>query len=226
MENLQIPDKYEITSMETLKVVSDPRRLEILKQVGILNRKGERCTVKQLGELMETPPTKLYYHVNMLEDHGLLVVGETQVVSGIIEKHYQVCAMNISISQDLMGMNETEDRHGQLAQILSSIEELIKNSIENLNTSLHTIFEEARLEKEEGIPAREQITMDVRNHEVILTREQAKEYIDKLAEIHDQFSDLSDLNITAETDEMLYFGVTEMIVPYYHRTKNPHHKKD
>jgi len=224
MNDLQIPDKLEITSMETLKVVGDPRRLEILKQVGMLNRKGEYCTVKQLGKLMEMPPTKLYYHVNMLEDHELLVVGETKIVSGIIEKHFQVCAMNISVSQDLMAMNETEDRHGQLTQIFGSIEDLLKNSMNNLETSLQTIFEEATLEKEEGIPAREQIAMDVRNHEVVLAREQAKEYIEKLAVIHDQFSAVSDENLKSESDEILYFGVTQMIVPLYHRTQNPHNK--
>lgn len=221
MDELQIPERLEITSVETLKVISDPRRMDILRQVGILNRKGNRCTVKELGKLMEMPPTKLYYHVNMLEEHGLLVVGDTKIVSGIIEKHYQVCAMNIGVSPDLMGMNDTEDRHGQLTQILSSIEGLMKNSIENLNTSLQTIYEEGKLDEEEGIPARDQMAMDVRSDELVLTREQAKDYIEKLAEIHNEFSDLSDQNITAESDEMLYFGVLEMIAPYYHRTKNP-----
>ena len=68
MEELQIPEKIEITSMETLKALSDPLRMDILKQVGIANRKGDRITVKQLGKLLDMPPTKLYYHVNMLEE--------------------------------------------------------------------------------------------------------------------------------------------------------------
>lgn len=225
MEELQIPERIEISSMETLKAVSDPFRLDILKYVGMINRKGERCTVKQLSKLVGKPPTKLYYHVNMLEEHGLLVVGATQIVSGIIEKHYQVCAMNIGVSQDLMAMNETEDRDEQIAQIVGSIEELMNNSLTNLKTSLQTIFEEATLEKEEGIPAREQVALDVRNNEVVLTREQAEEYKQRLVEIHDQFSDLSDENQKSESDETLYFGVTQMIVPLYHRTENPHNKK-
>ena len=221
MEELQIPEKIEIDSMETLKALSDPLRMDILKQVGIANRKGERVTVKQLGKLLDLPPTKLYYHVNMLEEHELLIVGETKIVSGIIEKHYQVCAMNISISKDLMALNETEDREGQLAQVIQSIEELLENTIQNMKTSMHTIFAEAKQEKDEGIQAREQIQMDVRNNEIILTREQAKAYMAKLNEVHEEYSKLSDQNLHAEDGEALYFGVTHLIVPLYHRTKNP-----
>ena len=221
MEELQIPEKIEIESMETLKAVSDPLRIDILKQVGIANRKGERVTVKQLGKLLDLPPTKLYYHVNMLEEHELLIVGETKIVSGIIEKHYQVCAMNISISKDLMALNETEDREGQLAQVIQSIEDLLENTIQNMETSMHTIFAEAKQEKDEGIQAREQIQMDVRNNEIILTREQAKAYMAQLNEVHEEYSKLSDQNLHADDGEALFFGVTHLIVPLYHRTKNP-----
>ncbi len=221
IDELQIPEKLEITDLETLKALSDPLRLDILKQVGIRNRKGERCTVKQLGKLLDMPPTKLYYHVNLLEEHDLLVVGDTQIVSGIIEKHYQVCAMNISVSQDLMAMNETEDRQDQLSQILDSIEDLMKNSMRNLRTSMETIFEEAKLEKEEGVPAREQIKMDVNNYELVLTRQQAQKYMNQLEELRTKFSEISNGNLKSDEKDTLFFGITQMIVPYYHRTPNP-----
>ena len=225
MDELQIPERMEITDLETLKALSDPLRLDILKQVGIFNHKGERCTVKQLGKLLGMPPTKLYYHVNILEEHDLLVVGDTQIVSGIIEKHYQVCAMNISVSQDLMAVNESEDRQGQLSEILQSIEDLITNSMRNLRTSMDTIYKEVKLEKEEGIPAREQIQMDVNSYELVLTRQQAQEYMDLLGELRTKFSDLSADNLNSEDKDTLYFGVTQMIVPYYHRSPNPNQPK-
>lgn len=221
MDELQIPERLEITDLETLKALSDPLRLDILKQVGILNRKGERCTVKQLGKILGMPPTKLYYHVNLLEEHELLVVGDTKVVSGIIEKHYQVCAMNISVSQDLMALNETEDREGQLSQILDSVEDLLTNSMRNLRTSMETIYEEAKLEKEEGVPAREQIQMDVNNYELVLTRQEAQEYMDLLNELRVKFSKVSDDNLKTDDKNTLFFGITQMIVPYYHRSPNP-----
>ena len=221
MDELQIPERMEITDLETLKALSDPLRLDILKQVGILNRKGERCTVKQLGKLLGMPPTKLYYHVNLLEEHDLLVVGDTQIVSGIIEKHFQVCAMNISVSQDLMAVDESEDRQGQLSQILQSIEDLINNSLRNLRTSMETMFEEVKIEKEEGVLAREQIQMDVNNYELVLTRQQAQEYMNLLEELRTKYSEISTKNLESGDKDTLFFGITQMLVPYYHRTPNP-----
>ena len=221
MDELQIPERMEITDLETLKALSDPLRLDILKQVGILNRKGERCTVKQLGKLLGMPPTKLYYHVNLLEEHDLLVVGDTQIVSGIIEKHFQVCAMNISVSQDLMAVDESEDRQGQLSQILQSIEDLINNSLRNLRTSMETMFEEVKIEKEEGVLAREQIQMDVNNYELVLTRQQAQDYMNLLQELHTKYSEISTKNLESGDKDTLFFGITQMLVPYYHRTPNP-----
>lgn len=226
MESLNIPDRLEIEDLNTLKALSDPLRLEILKHVGILNRKQERCTVKQLGEMLGMPPTKLYYHVKMLEEHGLLVVGETKIVSGIIEKHYQVCAMNIGVSQDLMVKDDSGDKEGQLDQILQSVQDLTTNAIQNLNTSLRTIYEEVKLEKEEGIPAREQLAMDVSSFELVLTRDQAKDYIGKITEISKEISRLSDQNLESGNEDALHFGVLSLIVPYYHRTPNPNKTQD
>ena len=225
MDELQIPERMEITELETLKALSDPLRLDILKQVGILNHKGERCTVKQLGKLLGMPPTKLYYHVNLLEEHDLLVVGDTQIVSGIIEKHYQVCAMNISVSQDLMTVDESEDRQGQLSQILQSIEDLLNNTMQNLRTSMETIFEEVKLEREEEIAAREQIQMDVNAYELVLTRQQAQEYMNLLGELRTKFTELSTDNLKSDAKDTLFFGVTQMVVPYYHRSPNPDKSK-
>lgn len=80
--------EFIIEDVETLKVPSDPRRLRILELFG-----REPRTVKQVAAMMQTPASKLYYHVNLMEQHGLLRVIETRVVSGIIEKHYQATAV-------------------------------------------------------------------------------------------------------------------------------------
>lgn len=226
MEELHIPETLEITNMEKLKAISDPLRFEILKQIGLVNRKGERCTVKQLGKLLKMPPTKLYYHVNILEEHELLVVGETQVVSGIIEKHYQVCAMHISVSQDLMAMENQEDRQGQLNQIIQSIQDLANSNLQNLRTSLQTIYDEAKREKEGGPPAQEQIAMDVSSNELLLTREQAKEFILRLTELHKEYDEISNNNLNENVADGLFFGYFKMLVPYYHRKPQADQSED
>lgn len=53
-----------ITDLETLKVLADPLRLSIIEY---LSRPG---TVKKIAEKLDKPPTKLYYHFNLLENMG------------------------------------------------------------------------------------------------------------------------------------------------------------
>lgn len=60
----------------TLKAFSDPRRQRILRSLSSPASAGELA--QRLGE----PASRLYYHLRLLEDHGLIVpVGERQVRS-------------------------------------------------------------------------------------------------------------------------------------------------
>ena len=91
-----------INDLETLKVISDPLRLNILQIVRDTNRRGEPCSVKQIAEVLDMPPAKLYYHVRLLEKHDLLQVADTRLVSGIVEKRYRVRALQFNLSSDLL----------------------------------------------------------------------------------------------------------------------------
>jgi DNA-binding transcriptional ArsR family regulator len=93
--------QFTITSLETLKVFSDPLRQQIIE--ALLD--GAK-TVKQIASELDIAPTKLYYHVNLLEEHKLIQVTDTRIVSGIIEKHYQASARRFSIERSLLTPGE------------------------------------------------------------------------------------------------------------------------
>jgi DNA-binding transcriptional ArsR family regulator len=57
------------------------------------------ATVKELAAAMDVPPKSLYYHVSLLEKHGLIRVVETRVVSGILEKRYRATAYRFNFSE-------------------------------------------------------------------------------------------------------------------------------
>lgn len=76
-----------ISDLETLKAMADPLRVRVLEAFA-----REPRTVKQAAADLKLPATKLYYHVNILEEHGLLRVVGTRIVSGIIEKTYRTAA--------------------------------------------------------------------------------------------------------------------------------------
>jgi DNA-binding transcriptional ArsR family regulator len=86
-----------IESLETLKIVSDPLRLRLLALL-----RDEPRSVKEIAQALDVPLKKLYYHVNLLEEHGLIRVADTRVISGIIEKHYRVTAYRLSVERNLL----------------------------------------------------------------------------------------------------------------------------
>jgi len=95
MDPAEILDELTIDDPETLKVLGDPLRLQILEQMLRANEAGELVTAKRLAERLDVPQTKLYYHLNLLEERGLIVVAETGLVSGIVEKRYRVRARRL-----------------------------------------------------------------------------------------------------------------------------------
>lgn len=122
------PDhEFVINNPDVLKIMADSRRIEILRSF----RKA--LTVKELAQLLKTAPTKLYYHVNLLEEHGLIRAIDSHIVSGIIEKVYQVSAKQYRISHDLLaGPTASESSVEQvLAAVFDGAKEQIIQSLKN-----------------------------------------------------------------------------------------------
>ncbi len=85
-----------IRDLDTLRVLTDPLRMRILAALDERPR-----TVKEVAQMLEMPPTRLYYHFNLLEKHHIIRVVETRVVSGIIEKRYWLTARNFNVDRTL-----------------------------------------------------------------------------------------------------------------------------
>src|SRR5579872_2555332 len=80
-------ETLEIDDLETLKVVADPRRKQLIDLL-----RQDAATVKELAAVMRVSPKSLYYHINLLQKHGLIRVVDTRLVSGITEKRYRAMA--------------------------------------------------------------------------------------------------------------------------------------
>ncbi len=121
-------EEFVIRDLDTLKVMADSLRLQILDTV------AERvCTVKQIAADLNIPPTKLYYHFKQLEEHGLIRVVDTRLVSGIVEKLYQASAYSYRVDKGLLSPGTPEsDRHinQMLAALFDDTRDDILRSIE------------------------------------------------------------------------------------------------
>ncbi len=115
-------EELVIKDLETLKVISDPLRLQMLQLLTQHPR-----TVKDIAARLDMPATKLYYHINLLEKHALITVVDTRIVSGIVEKQYQTTALHFHVHRGLLspGANSGD---------------------ENLNRLLATLLDDTRLD--------------------------------------------------------------------------------
>lgn len=98
--NFQPAESLIISTPEQLKAISDPLRLSIIELVA-----KEALTVKQIAVRLNQPPTKLYYHVAELEEYGFVVLVDTRVKSGIIEKYYRAVSAQITVDRKLLNVS-------------------------------------------------------------------------------------------------------------------------
>jgi hypothetical protein len=127
-----------ITDLETLRVLADPIRFRLVETVS--SRSDEPWTVKEIARALGEPPTKLYYHVNLLEAKGLLVVTGSRLVSGIVEKRYQIAAERFEIDRTLLatgGPEANETLHTILSTVLDSTGDDIRAAVRAGIAGLH-----------------------------------------------------------------------------------------
>jgi DNA-binding transcriptional ArsR family regulator len=109
------PEELVISDPDQLKALGDALRLQLLEVMGRRIRHG--WSVKELADAIGTSQTKLYHHVNLLEERGLLRVAGTQVVSGIVERRYQPAARGFRLDKSLVAGASGGTAIGQLLDV-------------------------------------------------------------------------------------------------------------
>lgn len=169
----QIKDEFLINDLDTLKVLADSRRLSILKSLGTTP-----LTVKQISKRVGIPATKLYYHINMMEQHNIIQVVDTRVVSGIIEKFYAVTAKAYRPGDGLLTAGDLEANTETLKTMVFSV-------MDNVRDELLRSFRAGIAHLTDEVPPADRI--DIASTVLPLTDEQAAEFDKALGQLLQQF---------------------------------------
>jgi len=86
-------DLFEIDDAETLEMLADPVRVELIERL------IDPASVTEVAEAMGVVRTRLYHHVRLLEEAGLIRVVETRQRRAILEKIYQSTAKRFQPSR-------------------------------------------------------------------------------------------------------------------------------
>ncbi|MDJ0752329.1 MAG: winged helix-turn-helix domain-containing protein [Ardenticatenaceae bacterium] len=130
-EKYQQDTEFIIDDVETLRILTDVRRQNIL-EILVLHP----LTVKAISKRLNIPVSKLYYHINLLEEKGMIKVVKTQVISGIIEKTYLATAMSYQISDDLLSVKSPELEEQMEGMVLSLLDRVRGAFLESANHGL------------------------------------------------------------------------------------------
>ncbi|MDX2128441.1 MAG: helix-turn-helix domain-containing protein [Chloroherpetonaceae bacterium] len=97
-------DIHMLTKLEQVKAISDPLRMKILTVLS-----SNIMTTKQVAEYLGETVNKLYYHVDALEEVGLIRLVKTQQNRGTIEKYYHAVARHFTLSPVIFDVRLSED---------------------------------------------------------------------------------------------------------------------
>ncbi len=130
---------FMVSDLETLRVLTDPLRLQILE---VLDPRPQ--TVNQVAEKLGHSGSRLYYHFNLLEKHGLIQVVETRMVSNMVEKLYWLTAEDIEIDKSLLAFSKDGVQEGLVSLISSSLEATRKEMLRSLQARSYQLDHGAR----------------------------------------------------------------------------------
>lgn len=119
-------ETYKIRDLETVRLLSDPLKLQLLQAFA----EGPRTTKQVAAELGENV-TKLYRHVDALHDSGLLEVVEERQKRGTIERTFQAVAQRFEADHSLFNEAGSDEGTDVAREMLRVSEGEILNVLAN-----------------------------------------------------------------------------------------------
>lgn len=93
-----------IKDIETLKAMAEPTRAAILELL------AEPRSVTELAKALEVPRTRLYHHIEILVEKGLVEQVDERQAGALTERIYALTAKTFRASQRLLREGDTNDR--------------------------------------------------------------------------------------------------------------------
>jgi DNA-binding transcriptional ArsR family regulator len=166
----ELADVFEIDDAETFEILADPTRVELLERL------IEPASVSQLAAAMQVPRTRLYHHMRLLEEAGLIRVVQVRQRGAIPEKTYQVTARSYRPSKKLLA--EYPPRHAAAAMVDPLLSTTRADIIRSVTEGRFDLNEHGGYRK--GMLGR---------HLVVLTAERRHQFLAELKAVLDRYQE-------------------------------------
>lgn len=103
MNTLDLPATALVSSLEALRIVSDSQRHGILT---LLIR--EPLTASEIAKRLKIARTRIYYHLDLLLEHGFIRVVQERPVAAMIERTYRARAQRFKVDRGVLAAASSE----------------------------------------------------------------------------------------------------------------------
>lgn len=94
---------FEVDDVRVLELLNNPTRLRILQEL------QKPITAREVAARLDVPVTRLYYHLDLLEDVGVIEVVEVKKAGAMLQRVYQAVATEfVPVKGLLKGNGDTE----------------------------------------------------------------------------------------------------------------------
>jgi len=198
---------FIIRDLETLRIYADPIRVQIIEMLI-----DQPQTVREMAVKLGLSPSKLYYHINMLEKQGLILVTETRQVANLIEKQYAAAAPQIDIDPSLLVNGPAQENTGLGSMLQTTFDLTREDIIRSVQARQYELERGAQPKQREILLHRAQS---------YLTDEQATEYYQRLFALLDEYEAANQGLEAAQRDGLQLFTLMLTWYPnFYYPDEN------
>lgn len=155
MEEFKPAPVLIIKDLETLKIMADPQRNQILEILA-----PEKLTINQMAKKLGLSPSKLYYHINLLEKYGLIQEVDSIVKANIIEKVYWISAYECKMDDSLCNFSTPEGQESTMTAMVTPIDSTREDMMRSLEARASALNQGAEEHPREVVIFRELRKMD------------------------------------------------------------------
>lgn len=155
MEDFKPAPVMMVEDLETLKILADPMRNQILEILA-----PEKLTINQMAKKLGLSPSKLYYHINLLEKYGLIQEVDSIVKANIIEKVYWISAYECKMDDSLCNFSTPEGQESTMTAMVTPIDSTREDMMRSLEARASALNQGAEEHPREVVIFRELRKMD------------------------------------------------------------------
>lgn len=184
-------DSYRISDLKQVKALAHPLRMRIIESMAA----AEPMTTKQVAELLGEKPTRLYHHVDLLHQAGLIRLTHTRKNRGTTEKYYEAIARQFRADSTLFTDASPDDAG-------SGLRPMIRTVFDNTMSEMLRLVDAQQI----GKPIEEEGLLSY--IEMHLTQEQIDEVQQKLKDVLEHLQSLEDPEADPDDDQLRKFRLT------------------